>query len=56
MDEKIVEKYTTIKNPGSFSGISSFFKNNKKFKLKKIKKVCIHFPLTHYIHQQEISF
>ena len=36
MSKEIIDKYTDIKNPGSFSGLSGFNKNNKK--LKKIKK------------------
>ena len=33
----VVEKYTTIKNPGAYSGISGFKKNNK-FSDEEIKK------------------
>jgi hypothetical protein len=34
----ILKKYTDIKNPGSFSGISGFLKNNPKLKLNQVKK------------------
>lgn len=35
---KIVKKYTDPENPGSFSGLSGFHRNNKDFKINKIKK------------------
>ena len=37
----ILQKYTDIKNPGSFSGISGFLKNNPKFNLNQVKKELI---------------
>ena len=35
---EIIKKYTKVKNPGSFSGISSFKKNNKALNLKEVKE------------------
>ena len=34
----IKNKYTDIINPGSFSGVNSFIKNNPKFKINEVKK------------------
>lgn len=39
MSEKILKEYTNYSNPGSFSGITGFIKNNKK--LKNVKKVLL---------------
>ena len=36
--EKVVEAYTDPEQPGSFSGISGFLKNNKKLKKDQVKK------------------
>ena len=36
MDDKILKNYTNASNPGAFSGLSSFQKNNKNFKLKNV--------------------
>ena len=38
MSEKILKLYTDPKNPGSFSGLSGFLKNNKKVKEKEALK------------------
>ena len=34
MSEKILKLYTDPKNPGSFTGLDGFLKNNKKIKKK----------------------
>jgi len=47
--DKIIEKYTDIKQPGSFSGLSGFLKNNKKLKLKNEKKTLLTQP-TYTLH------
>ncbi len=47
--DKIIEKYTDIKQPGSFSGLSGFLKNNKKLKLKNVKKTLLTQP-TYTLH------
>ena len=49
MDQKIFDKYTDIRNPGSFSGLSGFVKNNKKFKLENVKKKLLESP-TYTLH------
>ena len=41
MDDKILKNYTNASNPGAFSGLSSFQKNNKNFKLKDIKSALL---------------
>jgi len=38
MDEKIVEKYTDFKNPGSFQSVTGFVKNNKKISVASAEK------------------
>lgn len=50
MENKILKSYTDIKNPGSFSGLSGFLKNNKKQKFNHVKKHYLlhpHIPCTH---------
>ena len=50
--DKIEKKYTDVSNPGSFSGLSGFLKNNKelnsietKNKLSSINSYTLHKPL-----------
>jgi hypothetical protein len=40
----IKSTYTDIKNPGSFSGLTGFLKNNKEFTLDNIKKSLLNEP------------
>lgn len=47
--DKILNTYTDIANPGSFSGLSGFVKNNKKFKKKQVKKSLLTSP-TYTLH------
>lgn len=49
MSKQILNKYTDIKNPGSFSGLSGFIKNNKKLKVKNIKNSLLTSP-TYTLH------
>ncbi len=56
MENKILKSYTDIKNPGSFSGLSGFLKNNKKQKFNHVKKHCLHHPHTPYTRQQNTTF
>ena len=39
---KIISKYTNADNPGSFSGLSTFHKNNPKFTISKVKNALLH--------------
>ena len=34
---KIIKKYTDLRNPAAFTGASRFVENNKQFKLKNVK-------------------
>ena len=50
--QNIIDSYTNIKNPGSFSGLSGFLKNNKKIKksdalsaLNKLETFTLHNPV-----------
>lgn len=49
MENKILKSYTDIKNPGSFSGLSGFLKNNKKQKFNHVKKTLLTSP-TYTLH------
>ena len=49
MSKEIIDKYTDIKNPGSFSGLSGFNKNNKKLKKTNIKNSLLTLP-TYTLH------
>ena len=52
---EIIEKYTDPANPGSFSGLSGFKKNNKQFKnnknvektLRSLKSYTLHIKIFH---------
>ena len=41
---RILEKYIEPSNPGSYSGIYGFLKNNKKFNKKQVEKTLRAFP------------
>ena len=48
---KIYKKYTNPSNPGSFSGISGFLKNNKEFKYSRVAKRVIKSLPTYTLHK-----
>jgi len=51
----IFEKYTNAVNPGAFSGLSGFIKNNK-FKKRNIKKVLFSTPVYSLHKPKRINF
>ena len=53
-NEKIFTKYFDFSNPGSFSGVSGFKKNNPEFKTKEIKEY-LSGTETYTYHKKTIS-
>lgn len=51
---KILKKYTNPSNPGSFSGLSGFLKNNKKLDKKLVEKTLLEFP-AYTLHKSKRS-